>query len=237
MSDLLQFIKENYFENEKVKRICNILLFTIIALTIFSFVTFLSTLAKNAEKARLASTHYEHWLEQLPPEHPIKQDMNGLGAMYGVQSALGIIGGALIDNSEEIIKSKFSELDITEVGILEAYLDKEFDKSKPEYLLINAKTMKTFKKIKIEKGELISIKLFRNGEEISFDYTPPNNVWNQNEGLELHKLISLSFVKAYVQNTDIAIINGNQITAIAKGKTKIVLIDGTHLLEQDIIVN
>lgn len=236
-SDLLRFIKEIYPEDEKIKKVCNIILFTLTVLTIFGIATFLLTLEKNAEKARLASTYYERWIKQLPPEHPFKQDMNELGEMYGIQSTLSIIGGALIDSSEEILKFKFSELDITEVGILETYLDKEFDKSKPEYLLLNAETLKTFKKIRLKKGELISIKLYRSGEEISFDYTPPKNMWNQNEGLDLHELISLSFVKAYVQNPDIAKINGNQITAIAKGKTKIVLMDGTHLLEQDLIVN
>lgn len=55
--------------------------------------------------------------------------------------------------------------------------------------------------------------------------------------MKLHELISLGFVKAYVENPDIAKITSNQITAITKGKTKLVLIYGTQLLECDIIIS
>lgn len=142
-----------------------------------------------------------------------------------------------MDNQEEMIKSEFSKLDITELGLLDNYLSKKFDESKPEYLLIDAKTMNTLKAIKIESGKTVSIKLFRNREEISFDYISPDNIWRNNKALELHELISLGFVKAYIQNPDIAKISSNRITAIKKGKTKVILIYGTQLLEKDILVN
>lgn len=162
--------------------------------------------------------------------------MYGLGAMYEIQSVLGIAAGVLIDTQEEIIKYEFSKIDITELGAFEAYLSREFNKSKSEYLLMDAESIKTIKRIKLKKGETKSIKLYRNGEELSFDYIPLENIWLQGKGVEIHELISLGFVKAYVKNPDIAKITNNQITAITKGKTKLVLIYGTQVLEQDIIV-
>jgi hypothetical protein len=237
ISDILRFIKEVYHDNNTVKRVCNIILLIIALLSIVGSITFVGTLVQNAEKAKLASTHYSYWLEQLSPEHPLKQDRDGLGALYELQSAFGIVAGALIDSQEEIIKSEFSKLDITELGILDAYLSRKLDETKPEYLLIDAKTMKTLKTIKIAEGGTTSIKLYRNGEEIFFDYILPENMWRNNKRLELHKLISLGFVKAYIQNPDIAKINSNQITAINKGKTKLILIYGTQLLEKEIVIN
>lgn len=94
----------------------------------------------------------------------------------------------------------------------------------------------TLNKIKLSKCENKLLKFYRNGKEIPFNYMPSENVWNSNDGLEFHKLISLGFVKAYVENPEIAKITDNQITALAKGKTKLMLLYGIHLLEIDIVV-
>ncbi|MBN1051300.1 hypothetical protein DV092_04425 [Clostridium botulinum] len=236
-SDILELIKEVYNENKTVKRVCNIVLTIIAVLSIAGSITFVSTLTKDVEKVGLASTYYSCWFEQLPPEHPLKQDLYGFNPMYKFQSEIGIVAGVSIDTQEEMIKYEFSKFDITELGVLEAYLNREFDKSKSEYLLMDAENIKTLKNIKLKKGETNSIKLYRNGEELSFDYMPPENMWHQNNDLELHELISLGFVKAYIKNPDIAKITNNKITAISKGKTKLVLFYGTQLLECDIIVN
>lgn len=199
--------------------------------------TFISTLTNNIEKVGRASTYYSCWFEQLPSEHPLKQDLYVTNAMYKLQSEIDIVAGVLIDTQEEMIKYEFSKFDITELGVLETYLNREFDKSKSEYLLMDAETIKTLKNIKLKKGETNSIKLYRNGEELSFEYMPPENMWHQNNDLELHELISLGFVKAYVKDPDIAKITNNKITGISKGKTKLVLFYGIQLLECDIIVN
>ena len=198
--------------------------------------TFALILGQNCEKARLASTHYNCWFEQLPPEHPLKQDPYGFEPAHQLQSELGIVARVLMDTQEEIIKCEFSKLDITELGVLEAYLNQKFDESKPEYLLIDAKTTKTISNIKLKKGETKFIQLYRNGEKLSFDFIPPENMWSNHKNLELHELISFGFVKAYVQNPDIATITDNKITAVAKGKTKLMLLYGTQLLECDIVV-
>lgn len=237
LSDFLEYIKEVYHENTTVKRVGSIILFIIATLALVGLVGFISTIGKNMEKARLASTHYRCWLEQLPDEHILKQDIYGINILYEFQSGLGIVAGALIDTQEEIIKNEFSKLDITELGVLESYINKKFDESKPEYLLLDSETKKPLKKIKLKKGDTISVNLYRNGENLSFDYVLPENMWDYNKDLELHELISLGFVKAYVENPNIAKITGNQITAISKGKTKLMLIYGTQLLECDIIIN
>ncbi|WP_101698552.1 hypothetical protein [Clostridium minihomine] len=235
-SDVLKWVKEVYYDNQTVQKVCNRILIIIAAVSIAGFFTFAFTLGQNCEKVRLASTHYNCWFEQLPPEHPLKQDPYGFQQAIQLPSELGIVAGVIFDTQEEIVKYEFSKLDITELGVLDAYLNQKFDESKPEYLLIDAKTTKTLSNIKLKNGETKLIQLYRNGEELSFDYIPPENMWRYHKNLELHELISMGFVKAYVQNPDIAKITNNQITAVTKGKTKLVLIYGTQLLECDIIV-
>lgn len=226
---ILENSEEYYCENKKAK----IIKYAITLISILGLITFASTILGNIKKIESAQIHYKLWIEQLPPEHPAKQDIYELGQLYELQTTLNIISGVLLDTQKELIKWEFSKLDITELGILEAYLDKKFNESEPKYLLIDANSIKTLKNIKLKKGETCSIKLYRNGEELSFDY---KDIWNNNNKPELHELISLKFVKAYIKNPDIARITENQITAISKGKTKLVLIYGTRLLEKDIIV-
>ncbi len=237
LSDIIKSIKESFPENKIIERICSAILFVIPFLSIVGVIMFASTIGENNENIRLASTHYNYWREQLPPDHPLKQDDNGLNAIYEVQSSLSIATGILMDTQEEIIKFQLSEYDLTELGVLDAYLNRSFDEAKPEYLLVDAETTKTIKKIKLKERDTSSIKLYRNGEELSFDYVASENMWQQGKRPELHELISLGFVKAYIQNPDIAKITSNQVTAITKGKTKLILIYGTQLLECNIIVN
>lgn len=234
--DIVRCIKEVYYENTTVKRVCNGILVAVTLLSVFSLATFILTVEKNVEKARTASIHYRYWLEQLPPEHPLKQDIDGLNILYEIPSNLGIVAGALIDTQEEMIKYEFSKLDISELGVMESYINKKFDELKPKYLLLDAETTRPLKKIKLKKGETTSVNLYRNGEKLSFDYIAPENMWTYNKDLKLHELISLGFVKAYIENSDIAKISGNQITAVTKGKTKLVLIYGTQLIDCDIII-
>jgi uncharacterized membrane protein len=54
--------------------------------------------------------------------------------------------------------------------------------------------------------------------------------------VNLKEIISLDFVKAYVENKDIARIEGNKIKTISKGETKLRLIYKTELLDIDVIV-
>jgi hypothetical protein len=236
ISYLLRLIKDTFPENELVQKTCIALIIFFAVLSILGAIAFISSLAKNTKEMRLASTHYDSWFEQLPPEHILKQNNDGLDKLYEMLSVIGITTGSLIDTQKEMIKYEFGKLDITELGILEAYLSKKFDESKPEYLLIDAETMKTLKKIKIEIGQTKSIKLYRNEVELSFDYVPPKNIRLTKGKPKLDELISLGFVKAYIQDPDIAKISSNQITALAKGKTKLILFYGTQLLEQDVII-
>lgn len=236
LSDIIKGIRNIFSEDETVKKICNIILIGLSIISIIGVITFASTLAKNVEKSKLASTYYECWLEQLPPEHPIKEDIYELGLLYKLQNSLSLTAGALFDSSEQIMKYSLSSFDLSETGMLEAYLSRKFDESKPEYILVDKVTNQTLNKIELIEGANTSIKLYRNGKQISFNYMPPENVWRSNDSLEFHELISLGFVKAYVQNPDIAKIVDNQITAHAKGKTKLILIYGTQLLEIDIVV-
>lgn len=225
-----------YSGDETVKKICNLILSVLSIISIIGLITLASTLVKNVEKSKLASTYYESWLEQLPPEHPIKEDIYGLGSLYKLQNSLSLTAGTLFDSSEQIMKYNLSSFDLSEMGMLEAYISRKFDESKPEYILVDEVTNQTLNKIKLSEGANMSIKLYRNGKEISFNYMPPENVWMSNDSLEFHELISLGFVKAYVQNPDIAKIVDNQVTALAKGRTKLMLIYGTQLLEIDIVV-
>lgn len=232
----MRYIKDIYHDNETVKRACNIGIFVFISLSLVGLLTLAYTMGQNAEKLKMASTHYSRWLEQLPPEHPLKEDRDGLGALRELLSSYGIAAGVIMDHQETIIKSEFSKLDITELGILEAYMSKKFDEAKPEYLLIDAATMRTLKTIQIAEGGTTSIQLLRNGNKLSFDYVPRENGWGINKREELHELISLGFVKAYIRDPDIAKISGNQIKAVHKGKTKLILLYGTQLLEKDIVI-
>lgn len=235
-SDIIKWIRHIYSEDEAVKRICNIILFSLSIISIIGVITFALTLTKNVEKSRLASFHYECWIEQLPSEHPIKKDVYGLVSLYSLQNSLSLTAGALFDSQEQILKYEFGTFDLTELGALEAYLSKKFDESKPEYLLVDETTNQSLDKIKLIGAESRRIKFYRNDKEMPFNYMPPENIWNNNDSWELHELISLGFVKAYVQNPNIAKIVDNQITALSKGKTKLILIYGTQLLEIDIVV-
>lgn len=150
LSDFLDYIEEVCYKNTAVKRGCHIVKVTIGALSIIGLVGLVLTIGNNMERARLASTHYRYWFEQLPDNHPLKQDIYGVSIFYELPSELGIVAGALIDTQEEIIKYEFSKLDITEFGALESYINKKFDESKPEYLLLNAETTRPLKIIKLK---------------------------------------------------------------------------------------
>lgn len=241
LNDIYEKIRDFFADKDIIMWLYNKRDIFIIVLSIFGLVSFASTVMNNTKKAQMASTYYRCWFDQLPAEHPLKQDSHGLSQGYELVNSLGIAAGAIIDNQEEIIKYKFSELDITNLGVFEAYLSSEFDKYKPEYLFVDGETKKNIKSIKLKKGDTKSIMMYRNGEELSFDYDSPNNMkLNEkrfnDKRVELHDLINFGFVKAYVENSDVAKISSNEITAISKGKTKLIIMFGTHLFEKDIIV-
>lgn len=207
-----------------------------IVITIISAFLFLTHMVENSRKARLASTHYARWYDQLPPEHPLKSEQNGIKTVYEFQTTITNMAGILLDTQVEIIKYKLGELNLPGLEALEAYLGKEFDKNKLEYLLVDAETSGAIKRIQLHIGETKSLKLYRNGEALSFDYVPAEELLIKGGIPELHELISSGFVKAYINDTDVAKIISNQITAIGKGHTKLVLLYGIHLLECDVIV-
>jgi hypothetical protein len=231
ISRLLLLIKELYSENESVKLVCNILLAVLVVSSLLSSIALINAFATNAGKARSASTHYNKWFEQLPPEHPMKQEMKELQLLREYVSTLGLVSGALFDIQEEMIKYELGKLDFSEVGVLENYLSKKLDQAKPVYALVDVELSEVVQRIKIKAGTSKSIKLYRNGEELFFEYVSPENWLNAGGIPDLHQILSSGFVKAYSQDTDIVIIENNVIKAISKGQTKLIFVYGTQLLE------
>lgn len=236
ISRLLLLIKELYSENETVKLVCNILLAVLVISSLLSSITLINSWATNIGKAQSASMHYNKWFEQLPPEHPMKQEIQELQILREYLNTLGLISGSLFNIQEEMIKYELGKLDFSEVGVLENVLSKEMDKAKPEYVLVDVELSKVAQSIKMKAGTSKSIKLYRNGEELSFEYVSPENWMSDGGTLDLHQILSLGFVKTYSQDTDIASISNNRINAISKGRTKLILMYGTQLIECDVKV-
>lgn len=231
LSNFRKFFMDTNEDDEKIKRICTIIRAVFVVLFIIGVIKLVSVLMTATHKTQMASTHYNYWHEQLPEDSLFKQEMEEIQKLSEVLSVLGIISGASFDSAEEIIKYQLGQLDITELGVLDAYVSKKFDEAKPEYLLLDTEHQKSIKKIEMDQGNKKTIALFRNGEELSFTYVPADNLFKNEKIPELHQLISLGFVKPYVENPDIARIVENEITAIKKGSTKLILVYGTQLIE------
>jgi hypothetical protein len=184
----------------------------------------------------LVSTHYLNWYEQLPADDPIKKADYTIFTLLKTKTDLALLAGIILNTSEEILKYEFSEADITNLGMLEVYLENEFSKVKPEFIILNDVNSESLKKITLEQGQTKSIKLFRNAEELSFNDRTLKNLPRNSDVVNLKEIISLDFVKAYVENKDIARIEGNKIKTISKGETKLRLIYKTELLDIDVIV-
>lgn len=231
LSDFIKYIIDANKNNEEVVRRCKIALVIIGVIFVVGIFSLGSVLISESHKAQMASTHYNRWYEQLPSDSLFKQEMEEYRVIYELMSVLGTTAGSLFNSQEAILKYQLGQLDITELGIFEAYLSKKFDEAKSEYLLLDTEQQKSIKKIEMVQGNKKTIALFRNGEELSFTYVPPGNLFKNGKTPELHQIISLGFVKPYVEDLDIARIVANEITAIKKGSTKLILVYGTQLIE------
>lgn len=207
-----------------------------VSLLIFGAVSLIATIELNFTKTNLVSTHYLNWYEQLPADDPIKKADYTIFTLLKTKTDLALLAGIILNTSEEILKYEFSEADITNLGMLEVYLENEFSKVKPEFIILNDVNSESLKKITLEQGQTKSIKLFRNAEELSFNDRTLKNLPRNSDVVNLKEIISLDFVKAYVENKDIARIEGNKIKTISKGETKLRLIYKTELLDIDVIV-
>ncbi|WP_423055629.1 hypothetical protein [Acetobacterium carbinolicum] len=207
-----------------------------VMLVILCVVSITSIVGSNFNKSNSISTHYLNWYEQLPADDPIKKADYTIFILLKTQTDLDLLAGIILNTSEEIFKYELGKADITNLGILEKYLEKEFNKAKPEYIILNTVNLQSLKIITLEQGQTIAIRLYRNAEEISF-YSGTQEKLSPNKDLvSLEEIISLDCVKAYVENNEIARIEGNKIRTISKGRTKLMLINKTELLDIDVIV-
>lgn len=200
---------------------------------LLSTISLVSTVESNLAKSQKAETYYNTWYEQLPANDPLKNADYIVSSLLKTGTTLNLIGGFSINTNEEILKYELSNADITNLDLLEKYLNKKFDESHPDYLLIDKATFETLNKISLEIGQSKYLNLYRNSEKLSFDYKSPityKQIISDND------IINLDFVKAYVSDSDIAKIQNNKITAVSKGKTKLILIYKTELLEIDLII-
>lgn len=206
-------------------------------ISLIGALSFVSFLLIKSDEQKHAAMHYAYWYEQLPEKHPLKQELSQFQDLYEFQSFINRSAGIWRDINEEMIKYEFSKLDVTELGILEAYLDKKFDESKPEYLLIDMLSQKAISDIKLRKGEVKTFELLRNGVKVSFKFIMPDELFNNSKAPELHQLFSGGYAKTYIKDIGIASVFENEITAIKKGKTQAVILYGTELLKLNIIVS
>lgn len=212
---------------------CSAILVVLALLKYLSPLELAVSFGKSAQKAQTACDHYRNWIEQMPEDYWLK-NTGVLEVLYDGQNCLAQTGGLMMEQQEELIKYELGKLDVTGTGALERYLTKIFDESKPEYLLIDAETREEIDEIQLKVGELKTIQFYRNGEEILVNEKPSGMIWGK-EG-EFAQLLSMGVAKAYVQDPEVAGIVNNEITARAKGKTKLILFYSTFWFEVDLKV-
>lgn len=226
-----------YFNNKILKRIRLIFIVFTTLLTIKGLKDFTHSTDKNNERIMLASSYYERWYEQAHSTDSSNESGDMFILLDKTTTTFGIAAGATYDNTLEVIKYGLSDFDISNTGTLNYYLDKRFDEEYPDYLLTDLENKHTLKKIELKIDEQQIVNLYRNGVNLPFTYSPDSrdNLFECNN-FNLNELISLGFVKAYVEQNGIAVITDNQITALALGKTKLILLYGREVIEVDVIV-
>lgn len=219
LSKLLKLIKVST-DNPRVEKICTVLDVLIIMLAVYGVYSLAIYVMNSAENTRNIEYHHERFLEQLPDDHPYKIKVNSYeNRIKRLESKRDFIVNGIFYLGDELIKYYLGEIDITELGLLSAYTGHKFNESKPKFFIAVEGSNKTVKKLKIKLNENQTVKLYRNNQEVSFEYS-------ENEPLLMY----------YIADPEIAKIKYNRITAVKKGSTKLIIVYRGCMLVCPIIV-
>lgn len=234
MTKLLNLLEEIFPDNKYLKRFSFFFACFILVSSVSGVVALANNLSKNNAKLANAWTHCERYAEQLPEEHPFKKNMDE----YLMNEALieySNMAGIILDSSLEMLKYELGQADFTDTGIVSENINYKIDESLPNYYLFEENSSKSTKKITLHIDEEKTIKLYRNNEEISFKYNDKLDNYSMLDD-NLNAIISMGFTKTYIDNPDIAVVYEDCLKDISKGKTKLVILYGTHKIECEIVV-
>lgn len=178
--------------------------------------------------------HVDRWLEQLPHEHELKTGsilMDDFFDIMRLQSSSAIFSSAAFDAGTELVKVDLS-VRFGLLGDLMAWrIDSAFNQNEPIYSLFDSFTGFGVQYIELEKGQTVTISFYRNQEVIPLRYEDRLIDFGA-----MHVVRSFGFAMTYMQNPNIAIVDGDIIRAEAIGSTTLVIVYGANIFEIPVAV-
>ena len=178
--------------------------------------------------------HVDRWLEQLPYEHELKVGnipSDGFIDMMRLQSSLAIFSSTAFNAGTELFKKDLS-VRFGLLGDLIAWrIDYELNQSEPIYSLFDAHTGLGIQYIELRQEQAVTLSLLRNQETIPLRFEE-----RRMGSVAMHVARSFGFAMTYIQNPDIAVVDGDVVRAMNVGNTTLVIVYGANIFEVPITV-